>query len=92
LPDNFWRKVTFRTGGIPVTPGAQYVAFASIDKDFDQCADYSLALGFIGYTGDSYPEGELVYQANFRDAKKWTTSPWGSANGLDLAFKVTTTP
>jgi hypothetical protein len=86
-----FHKVTFRTGGVSVTPGAQYVVFASIDKDYEQCTNYFLGWGLIN-SGDAYPGGGFVYQNNSGDENQWTTSAWSSFGGPDIAFKVTTTP
>jgi hypothetical protein len=38
------KRKLFKPAGISVTPGAKYVLFASIDKDFEQCTGgYTLA-------------------------------------------------
>src|SRR5262249_9476770 len=43
-----FHKESFAPAGLAVTPGAQYVIFASIDKDYDQCVDgYILAWGSV---------------------------------------------
>jgi hypothetical protein len=73
-----------------VTPGAQYVIFASIDKDFDQCiGGYILAWGAVD--DSAYPKGTLVFLASGGDSGKWTSQSWGTA-GLDTAFKAAVKP
>jgi hypothetical protein len=84
--DDAFHEESFATHGIAVTPGAQYVIFASIDKDYDQCVDsYVLAWGVVD---DSvYPAGTFVFLNSGGDYGKWTTQSWQTA-GLDLAFKA----
>jgi hypothetical protein len=90
--DGVYHKVGFKPALVPVTPGAQYVLFASIDKDYEKCTNnYEVGWGFIA-TGDVYPGGLFVYQNNSGDESQWTTTPWSSAGGLDGAFKVVTGP
>lgn len=74
-----------------VTPGAQYVVFASIDKDYEQCTDsYQLNWGIVD---DSvYGGGTFVYQNNSGDESLWTTSSWTTSYGADLAFKMDFAP
>ncbi len=88
--DNLYHRETFRSAaGVSVTPGARYVLFVSIDKDYEKCSDYVLSWGFVG---DDYHGGLWVWQANHGDETNWTTLPWGSIGGDrkdDLAFKVT---
>jgi len=75
---------------VAVTPGAKYVVFASIDKDFEQCTgDYTLNWGAVD---DSvYGDGTFVYQNNTGDESQWTISAWNTF-GIDLAFKVALAP
>lgn len=89
-PDFNWHEETFKTGGVPVTPGQQYVVFASIDKDYEKCTNnFTLAWGAVDDA--TYADGMFVYQNNAGDESQWTVTPW-SLNGLDLAFKATLTP
>ena len=82
-----FHKEVFKTGGIPVVPGAHYVIFASIDKDFEACTDhYILSWGSVDDT--AYSAGTFVYQNNQGDESRWTDIPW-SFNDIDLAFKAT---
>ena len=83
-------RETFLTGGIAVTPGAQYVIFASIDKDYDQCVGgYILAWGAVD---DSvYPGGTFVFLNSGGDSGEWTTQAWQTA-GLDTAFSARVSP
>ena len=90
--DGVYHKVGFRATLVPVTPGAQYVIFASIDKDYEQCQNnYEVGWGFIP-SGDAYPGGSFVYQNNGGDESQWTITPWTSFGGPDVAFKVATSP
>jgi hypothetical protein len=87
FPDDKWHKETFEPDGIGVTPGAQYVLFASIDKDFRKCTDgYILGWKFVD---DEYNGGAFVYQNNHGHEVKWTTEPWiDDFVPADLAFKA----
>jgi len=92
LPDYAAHKVVFISGYIPVTPGQQYVVFATIDKDYGACVGGSW-FDFGGPVSDVYTDGSLAYQSNAGDATRWTTSDWalgasGTINGYDLAFSV----
>jgi hypothetical protein len=89
--DGLFHKVGFRANLVPVTSGAQYVIFASIDKDYEQCTNsYEVGWGYIG--SDAYSGGTFVYQNNGGDENQWTTTPWTSFGGPDVAFKVVTSP
>jgi len=80
-----FHKVTF-PATVAVTPGAQYVLFASIDKDYEQCTDsYLLKWGLVA--DETYPDGTFVYQNNGGDESQWTSSAWSTYGG-DLAFRV----
>ena len=41
---------------------------------------------------DVYSRGEFVYQNNTGDENHWTTTPWETFGGDDLAFKVGVSP
>ncbi len=75
------------TGGIPVTPGAQYVVFLSTSK---LQAGKTPATGSWGLRGDGpYSGGDFYYQNNANDATKWTTEAWSLYQaGVDLAFRA----
>ncbi len=78
--------VTFTpAGGVPVTPGQQYVIFASTSRDHagasgTGCWEHS--------STDLYPSGEFVFLNDGGDASQWTTQSW-TAYGGDLGFVVT---
>src|SRR5262245_8210994 len=78
--------ITFNTGGITLTPGQQYVLFASTSKDQ---AGHS-GLGSWDASGlDTYSGGQFVYLNNGNDASQWTTQAWSSGTGVgipDLEF------
>ena len=84
--DDSFHKEGFATGGIAVTPRAQYVIFASIDKDYDQCTNgYILAWGAVD--DSAYAKGTFVFLNSGGDSNQWTTVSWHTA-GLDTAFKA----
>jgi hypothetical protein len=88
--DSAFHAVTFNRGVVPVTPSAQYVLFASIDKDYEQCRhDYQLGWGAV--QDKVYSGGTFVYQNNGGDESQWTATPWNKS-GNDLAFKATLSP
>jgi hypothetical protein len=89
ISDNAFHNETFKSKlGVPVTPGAQYVLFASIDKDFEKCTNnYVLGWGLVS-SGDPYPGGGFVYQNNTGDESQWTLTQWSSFGTTDLAFKA----
>jgi hypothetical protein len=80
-----FHRETFKPNGISVTPGKQYVLFASIDKDYEKCQNnYDLYWGIA--VGTRY-RGGIVYQGNGGDESRWTTTPWFTYGGRDVAFK-----
>ena len=83
-PTRLFHEETFKTGPLPLTPGAQYVLFASLDKDFGKCQDdYTLKWGLVD---DSvYPGGTFVYQNNNGDESQWTATSWSTFGG-DVAL------
>jgi hypothetical protein len=83
--DSAFHHVSFNFHGASVTPGHQYVVFASIDKDYEQCSNYTVAWGA---TDDSaYAGGTFVFQNNSGNEANWTTVAWNGA-GIDSAFKA----
>ncbi|HEX3945670.1 MAG TPA: hypothetical protein VHW69_16450 [Rhizomicrobium sp.] len=83
--DGVFHKVTFKPSVLPVTPGAQYVIFASTAKDYEKCTNsYQLGWGYI--PNDVYSGGSFVYQNNGGDEGQWTTQPWSGFD--DAAFKA----
>ena len=87
--DSSFHKETFKPGALPLTPGAQYVLFASIAKDYEQCTNnYELVWGDVDDT--SYSGGTFVYQNNGGDEFQWTTVPWTTTYGKDAAFIAAT--
>jgi hypothetical protein len=79
-------NVTFKVKNATVTPGSQYVIFASIDKDYSQCTN-NYIVGWGLDTSDTYPGGTFVYLNSGGDASQWTTTPWNSF-AEDIAFKA----
>jgi hypothetical protein len=84
--DALFHNENFKPNGKSVTPGAQYVLFASIDKDFEQCTG-NYTLGWASVPDGTYTKGTFVYQNNGGDESQWTSSSW-STFGIDLAFKA----
>jgi hypothetical protein len=83
--DFHWEK--FRTPGVSVTPGQQYVLFVSIDKDFEKCmGSYGLTWGAAD--GSAYADGQFVFQNNTGDESQWTTAAWNPIGSLDAVMKV----
>jgi len=90
--DGVFHTVTFKPNLVPVTPGKQYVLFASIDKDYEKCTNsYEVGWGYIP-SGDPDPNGLFVYQNNAGDESQWTTTAWSTFGGLDLAYKASLSP
>jgi hypothetical protein len=78
-------KIDFKTGGVTLTPGAQYVLFASVSENTGS------GTGSWGYTWqDVYPGSgnTFVFTNNLTDTAKWTTADWAVYPG-DLAFTAT---
>jgi len=84
--DAVFHSETFKTGPLPLTPHAQYVLFASIDKDYEQCTN-NYILGWGSVDDSVYGKGTFVYQNNAGDESQWTNSAWNTF-GIDLAFKA----
>ncbi len=82
--DSAFHEERFKTGPLPLTPGAQYVLFASLDKDFEKCQNnYTLKWGLVD---DSvYQGGTFVYQNNSGDESQWTATSWSTVGG-DVAL------
>jgi len=73
--DNLFHKESFAPAGLALTPGAAYVIFASIDKDYEECQKPTLlAWGFISES--TYSGGLFVFQNNSGNSGQWTSSPW----------------
>jgi PEP-CTERM motif len=95
---SIFEAITFNTGGLQLTPGAQYVLFASSSKG-NQLGGVG-PWGFLGpdpsHGFDGYSGGAFAYIDNGTDTSKWTTTqPPGFGwitnwlgQGSDLAFKA----
>lgn len=83
-----FEQVVFNTGSICLTPGQQYVLFASTSKDAGSGDGQ-----WGARTDDPYTGGSYVY-INNSDASQWTTN-WDGLNGgyagpaADVAFTAT---
>jgi len=73
------------SSNLSVKPHAQFVMFLTVDKDFDQCTgNYLTQWG--GVPDTAYAGGTFVYLNSGGDASQWTTTPWTTSYGIDLAF------
>jgi hypothetical protein len=86
------QPITFSTGGIPLTAGAQYVLFFTTSRD--QALNSGVTLnGFVGSTAsaDTYTGGDFFYISDNGDPTQWTMTPWTPLPGYidDLAFTAT---
>ena len=88
LSDSAFHPQNFFFSNLVVTPGVQYVIFASIDWEYVDCANSQLAWGFIA--GDAYSGGSFLFLNDAGDDRQWKTTQW-SASG-DLAFKAYLSP
>lgn len=87
--DNLFHEEDFEPFFLGVLPGSQYVIFASIDKDYEQCSQILV----WGDVADSvYKEGTFVYQNNGGDESQWTKANWTTTYGTDLVFKAFFSP
>jgi hypothetical protein len=69
-------------------PGQQYVVFASIDVNYEQCTD-NYTTGWGAIPDDTvYPGGTLVFLNSDGDEGQWETVPWTDTFGYDLAMKM----
>jgi len=84
--DDSFHQESFAPAGLPVTPGGQYVLFASIDKDFSQCTEGDV-LAWGAVDDSAYAGGTFVFLNSGGDSGKWTTEAWHTT-GLDTAFKA----
>jgi hypothetical protein len=88
--DDAFHREAFHTGGVAVTPGAQYIVFASISKDYDQCTPgYYIEWGSV--QDDAYPDGSFAFLNDTGDPSQWTTVPWTTGFGIDLVLRVVLT-
>jgi hypothetical protein len=89
-----FQPVVFRTGGVQLVPGQQYILFGSVSKDYESNDETSRSCWGFLYQ-DVYPGGGFVHLNNFGDESHWTTAPWEThiGDGLqDLAFKASFSP
>lgn len=86
LGSGSFEKIVFKTEGITLIPGNQYVLFASVSEDTGSGVGKWGSVGtqdaYLG-TGDTF-----VYLNNTTDTAQWTTVAWGTI-AQDLAFTAT---
>jgi hypothetical protein len=86
--DSDFHRKQFRPHGVDdLQPGAQYVLFASISKDYEECTD-GYELKWATVPDETYPEGTLVFSNDSGDESMWTSTAWESWWGADMAFKA----
>lgn len=92
---------TFNTGGVAVTPGAQYVAFLNASPFIASNPGVLSSTNMptsTNFPNDDYAGGKFVYMNNGSDFAALSTTPWSSFSGSgDVAFtatfsEVSTTP
>lgn len=87
---NVFQRILVNTGGITVTPGAQYVLFFSSSKDNAGHSGRGI-WGMIN-NNNAYTGGTFVYINNGTEANQWTSTDWVTDWGGDLAFETTFGP
>jgi hypothetical protein len=84
--DGLYHHVSFNAHATHVTPGQQYVVFASIDKDYESCTN-NYEVGWGATDDTAYGGGTFVFQNNSGNEANWTTVPWNTAS-IDSVFKA----
>jgi hypothetical protein len=86
--ESFYRRKQFRPHGVgELHPGEQYVIFASVSKDYEECTDdYPLTWGSV--PDSTYSDGTFVFINDGGDESRWTSEEWTTTWGIDLAFKA----
>jgi len=74
-----FEKIVFKTPGVTLTPGAQYVLFASVSQNTGS------GYGSWGSASNVYSGGTFVFLNNTTDTSQWTSTAW-SVIQQDLAF------
>ncbi|HTT99519.1 MAG TPA: hypothetical protein VMF58_15835 [Rhizomicrobium sp.] len=84
--DSNFHRVTFYPFAT-VQSNKQYVAFATVDKDYDACQANPFTMKWAAVPDTTYAKGEFVYLDDVGDWTEWEITSWSTANA-DLAFKV----
>lgn len=79
-------KFKFKKGKI--TPGQQYVVFATISKDYE-ATDPGFTTTWPVHSSDVLAGGNTVWLNDSGDESQWTTQPWSGVPTYDMAFKAT---
>jgi hypothetical protein len=93
-----FEPITFNTGGIPLTAGAQYLLFFTISRDYAANAPTAGIPSFVAATAtDTYSGGDFVFLNNGPDTSQWTAVPWSNlkvefGGAWDLAFTASFSP
>jgi hypothetical protein len=83
--DDAFHEVTFNPGSVAITPGQQYVLFASISDVYDEISADDK--GSWGRNNNPYTGGTFVFLNNGNTSSQWTSTTW-STIAQDLAFKL----
>ena len=79
---------TFDIGGLSLTPGGQYIFFASAINQFDGMESFSTT---FGQTNNPYPGGAFYY-SNVQTFHLLPLTGWDTFAGHDWEFKATFVP
>ncbi len=80
-----YEEVAFETGGIALTPGTQYVLFASTSEEVGSGSGRWGSPSQDVYTGSG---NTFVFLNNGTNLAQWTTTTWSTIS-MDLAFRAT---
>jgi len=78
-----FQQYTYNTGGVGLSPGTQYVLFASISNTY---LPGNSAGTMAARSDNPYAGGSFVYMNNGPSFSLLTSTPWSSFSGYDLAI------
>jgi hypothetical protein len=82
-------ELTFSTGGLALTPGAEYVAFLSVSQYYGDSAGTS----YVSDGSPTIPGGNFVFYNNGGNFAELFTNAWDDTEGKpDWAFTASFTP
>lgn len=87
------QEFTFHTGGVPLNPNNDYVAFFSASKYFDESPgqiQVRYVYNGVDYRNGSYAytDGDFVELDNRENTDAWSTEPWTVVENVDLVFRA----
>jgi len=77
----------FKLKRAKVKAGQQYVLFATISLDYEECTPDTSTVWPV-HTTDVLPGGNTVWINDTGDESQWTTVPWSGIPSYDMAFKA----